>query len=279
MRVFVLTTLALIGFAGNSLLTRGALGAGRLDAASFMCVRLVTGAMTLAVLTRLRSRPAVVEKGSWTSAAALAAYAVAFTLAYGRIGASVGALVLFGGVQVTMIGTGLVRGERLARVDWIGVALAVAGLLVFTVPGANAPDLIGTATMATAGACWGIYSLAGRGSRDPLGATAGNFMLASLAGLLFAALSFKSWHITSSGLWFAVVSGSLASGVAYTLWYSVLPSLPAWRAGIVQLVVPILTGLSASALLGESISSRLVVATALVTAGVLLTILPIWHRR
>jgi drug/metabolite transporter (DMT)-like permease len=279
MRVVFLTAAALIGFAGNSLLTRGALGTGRLDAASFTAVRILTGALTLALLARLRGRSSTQEHGSWTSAAALAGYAIAFTLAYGRIGASVGALVLFGSVQITMIGTGLVRGERPARIDWAGVALAVAGLLVFTVPGVDAPDPIGTALMALAGACWGAYSIAGRGNRDPLGATAGNFALALLPCVIFAGVSFNTWHITPSGLWLAALSGSIASGVAYTLWYSALPSLPSWRAGVVQLVVPVLTALAAAALLGESISSRLVLATALVAAGVLLTILPIWHRR
>jgi drug/metabolite transporter (DMT)-like permease len=133
MRVFLLTTAALIGFASNSLLTRGALATGRLDAATFMGVRLLTGALTLGLLVKLRRAPAT-ERGSWTSAAALAAYAVAFTLAYGRISASVGALVLFGSVQITMIGTGLIRGERPARITgWRRLAIAVAPL-VFTVP-------------------------------------------------------------------------------------------------------------------------------------------------
>jgi drug/metabolite transporter (DMT)-like permease len=278
MRPFFLTSVALIGFAANSLLTRGALGADRLDAASFTSVRLLTGALTLAVLVRLRAR-APAERGSWRSAMALAGYAIAFTLAYRRIGASVGALVLFGSVQVTMIGTGLLRGERPARIDWAGVALALSGLLVFTIPGVNAPDVIGTALMAVAGACWGAYSLAGRGSRDPLGATAGNFARAALVGLAFAAVSFASWHVTPGGLWLAAASGSLASGVGYTLWYAALPSLSAWRAGVVQLVVPVLTALSAAALLGESITSRLLIAAALVASGVVLTIAPGWHRR
>jgi drug/metabolite transporter (DMT)-like permease len=278
MRTFLLTSSALICFAANSLLTRGALGADRLDAASFTGVRLVTGALALALLVQLRGQPAA-ERGSWRSAAALAGYAIAFTLAYQRIGASVGALVLFGSVQVTMIGTGLVRGERPARIDWAGVALALAGLLIFTIPGVNAPDVLGSALMAAAGACWGIYSLAGRGSRDPLGATAGNFGRAALFGLIFAAVSFPSRHVTPSGLWLAAASGSLASGVGYTLWYTALPALSAWRAGIVQLVVPVLTALSAAALLGESITARLLIAAVLVAAGVVLTLAPGWHRR
>src|SRR5205823_1466549 len=148
---------------------------------------------------RVRSRD-VVERGSWTSALYLAGYAVLFTLAYTRIGAGVGALVLFGSVQVTMIGTGLARGERPARIDWLGLALAVAGLLVFTLPGATAPDPIGTGLMVLAGACWGAYSLAGRASRDPLGATAGNFVRATAVGVAFALVASAGRHVTPGGL-------------------------------------------------------------------------------
>ncbi|HUL72633.1 MAG TPA: DMT family transporter [Vicinamibacterales bacterium] len=274
MRTVALTSAAFIGFAANSLLTRGALGTERLDAATFTFVRLLTGALTLLVLTRARPR-ADASSGSWESAAALAAYAICFTLAYRRIGAAVGALVLFGAVQATMIGTGLARGERPERIDWLGVACAIAGLLVFAIPGATAPDVLGTALMAAAGVCWGVYSLAGRAARDPLGATAGNFLRATLAGLVFFAAGFASRKITTSGLLLATASGSLASGVGYTLWYAALPSLAAWRAAIVQLIVPVFTALSAAALLGETITSRLVLATALVGLGVALTI----HRK
>lgn len=278
MRVLILTTLALTGFAANSLLTRGAIGSGRMDAASFTAVRLLTGALMLALLARLQPR-ATRERGAWFPAAALAGYAIFFTLAYRRIGAGVGALVLFGAVQVTMIGTGLVRGERPARIDWAGLALALAGLLVFTLPGATAPDLVGTGSMVVAGVCWGVYSLVGRRTRDPLGATAGNFALATLAGLLFAGVSFRSIHLTAEGLGLATASGAIASGLAYTLWYAALPSLTAWRAAIVQLVVPPLTALAAWLLLGERITPQLVVATVLVAAGVWLTVWPAWHRQ
>lgn len=278
MRVFLLTAAAMIGFAGNSLLTRGALGGGRLDAALFTGVRLLSGALMLAILARARRRAAT-ERGSWKSAAALFGYAIAFTLAYRKIGAGVGALVLFGGVQITMIGTGLVRSERPAKIDWAGVALALAGLCSLTMPGATVPDPLGTALMAVAGVCWGLYSLAGRGSRDPLGATAGNFALAAVPGVAFAGFSHATWHVTPSGLWLAVASGALASGVGYTLWYAALPSLAAWRAGVVQLVVPVLTAISASVLLDEPITLRLLGATALVAGGVGLTLIPRWHAR
>ena len=188
MRTILLTTAALVGFSANSLLTRAALGAGAIDAPSFTLIRLITGAVTLAILVRpftARSAPPADgpdhrSRGSWVAAFALAGYAVAFTVAYTRIGAAVGALLLFGAVQITMTGTGLVRGERPGRVDWIGVGLAIAGLAVLTLPGATAPDLLGAVLMLAAGACWGVYSLLGRTTRDPLGTTAGNFVRASL---------------------------------------------------------------------------------------------------
>ena len=167
MRVAVLTIAALIGFAANSLLTRGALGHGWIDAPAFTIIRLATGALTLALLVRMRANPGRGSSG-WLPALWLAGYAVAFTLAYTRIGAGVGALLLFGAVQVTMIGAGLVRGERPHQRDWAAVAIASAGLAWLTLPGASAPNPAGALLMLAAGACWGAYSLAGRASRDPL---------------------------------------------------------------------------------------------------------------
>ncbi len=278
MRTLLLTTAALIGFSANSLLTRAALGAGLIDAGTFTLVRLATGACVLALLARIRTRDTI-ERGSWKLATLLAGYAICFTLAYLRIGAAVGALVLFGSVQVTMIGTGLVRGERPSRIDWCGLALAIAGLLVLTLPGAAAPDLIGASLMVAAGVCWGAYSLAGRSNRDPLGATAGNFLRATVLGVVFAALTTVNRHITPVGLGLAAASGSVASGLGYTLWYAVLPRIAPWRAAIVQLLVPIVTALIATAWIGESITSRLLLATVLIASGVALTIAPALHRR
>jgi len=278
MRAILLTTAAMIAFAANSLLTRGALGNGLIDAASFTIIRLVTGALTLALLARIR-RTGEPERGAWTSALALAGYAVAFTLAYTRIGAAVGALLLFGAVQVTMIGVGLARGERPARIDWAGVALAVFGLLTLTLPGAASPDAIGAALMIVAGACWGGYSLAGRRSRNPLVATAGNFARASVIAIVALAPFLGTRHLTASGIALAAASGSIASGIGYTLWYAALPALLAWRAAVVQLVVPMLTALLAALMLGESITPRLVAASGLVAAGVWLTVWPARHRR
>jgi drug/metabolite transporter (DMT)-like permease len=270
-RTALLTTAALIGFAANSLLTRGALGHAWSDAPAFTIIRLATGAVTLAILVRARKTPPA-EHGGWMSALALAGYAVAFTLAYTRIGAGIGALLLFGAVQVTMIATGLLRGERPLGRDWFSVALASAGLAWLTLPGAAAPNTTGALLMLAAGACWGAYSLAGRSSRDPLAATSGNFWRATILGTAALVFLMDTSRLTWRGALLAAVSGSLASGVGYTLWYAALPSLTAWRAALLQLSVPVITALAASFLLAEAIPSRLSVAAVLVFAGVLLSL-------
>ena len=271
----------MIAFAANSLLTRGALDRHLIDAPSFTLIRLIGGAVMLALLLAVRRAasfgPAEPdgpdrERGSWSSALALAGYAVAFTLAYVSIGAGVGALLLFGAVQVTMIGTGFARGDRPLGRDWFGLALAMAGIVWLTVPGASAPDFMGAALMLVAGACWGVYSIAGRGSRDPLAATSGNFWRASILAIVALGVLASRGGFTTRGALFAVASGALASGVGYTLWYSALPALGAWRASLVQLTVPILTGFAAVLLLGEAVSTRLVIAGVLVTTGVWITL-------
>jgi len=278
-RTASLTTITLILFAANSLLTRGALGHALIDAPGFTIVRLATGALALAILLRIsRARSDAPspgstprDNGSWLSALWLAGYAVGFTLAYVRIGASVGALLLFGGVQVTMIGIGIARGERLRPVDWIALAFATSGLVSLTLPGATAPDVVGAALMIGAGACWGAYSIAGRDARDPLGATAGNFWRATILAVLALGWSAHPDAATPNGLALATVSGAVTSGVGYTIWYTVLPALGAWRAALFQLAVPVLTGLGAALILSEPLSGRLLAAAILVGIGVYLS--------
>jgi drug/metabolite transporter (DMT)-like permease len=262
------TSIALLGFSANSLLTRFALDTSAIDAASFMMLRLGAGALALGAITGLR---AAGSAGSWTSAAALAAYAFGFTFAYIRIGASVGALLLFGSVQATMIGWGLMRGERPGRAEWLGLALSVAGLVVLTAPGLSAPDAIGSVLMIGAGAAWGIYSLRGRGGGSPLLATAGNFIRALPIALLFALPMRPDVFVSARGVLLAVISGSAASALAYIAWYTALPRLTAWRAAIVQLSVPVITAFGASLLLGEGITPRLAAAGAAIIGGVVVS--------
>jgi drug/metabolite transporter (DMT)-like permease len=275
-RIAICTIAALCGFAGNSLITRSALDAHAIDATSFMSVRLIAGAVTLAALA---GADATMAGGSALSAIVLAVYALGFTFAYERITAGVGALLLFGAVQITMIGWGLWRGERPRAIDWLGVALAMGGLFYLTWPGvagpnAVGPDLVGSLLMIAAGASWGIYSVRGRGATKPLAATAGNFARTVPIAIVAWLVTLDRAHLSARGLLMATVSGSITSGIAYSLWYAALPGLSTWTAAIVQLCVPIVTALAATWLLGESVSSRMLISGALIVSGVLLSTTP-----
>jgi len=283
-RIASFCALALLGFAANSLLTRLALRPRLIDAASFMLIRLTAGAITLVLLARLRRPVADLRQGSWASAWLLFAYAAPFSYAYLRIGAGVGALVLFGSVQVTMIGWGLLRGERPRFGEWLGLLTAFTGLGALTLPGSARPDLLAFLLMVLAGTAWGAYSLRGRGSRDPLGATAGNFVrsvpLALLPiGAAIVSPSLMPLHASARGISLAVGSGALASGLAYTFWYAALPGLTALRAALVQLTVPVLAALGAIALLDERPSPRLIGSGLAVLGGVALALLTRAARR
>jgi drug/metabolite transporter (DMT)-like permease len=265
LRVALLTVGALLGFAGNSLLCRLALLDRAIDADSFTALRLGSGALMLAALARFsRSSPlrAAPSTGSWPAALALAGYAVFFSHAYLRLGAGVGALVLFGTVQVTMIGLATVRGGRPGPFEWVGLLLGAGGLVALTLPGAGAPDLVGVGLMAVAGNAWAGYSLLGRGVTDPLGATAGNFLRSVplfLPVLALPALQ-QSLSWSSKGAALAVASGAVASGLAYSLWHAALRHLGATRAAIVQLSVPALAAFGGVLMLGEVLTVRTVAA-------------------
>jgi drug/metabolite transporter (DMT)-like permease len=268
-RTGVASAVAMAAFAANSLLCRAALGSGRIDAQSFTTLRLVSGALVLGLLARGgRSRGG--SHGSWISAAALFGYALAFSLAYLRIPAAVGALLLFGTVQATMISWALVSGERPRPLEWLGLAVALAGLGVLTWRGLAAPDPWGSALMIGSGWCWGVYSLRGRGTLDPLGANAAHFARTvpmTLAASL-AALAASMPRLTASGVLLAVASGAITSGIGYALWFAALGGLSATQAAIVQLTVPPLAALGAVAFLGEPVTARLVLAGTLILGGV-----------
>ena len=269
-RTAAITAAVLVCFAANSLLCRAALLAGRSDPAVFTAVRLASGAIALAALLAAarRERP---RGGSWTSALVMLAYAVTFSLAYVRIAAGVGALVLFALVQATMIGYGVATGARLGARGWTGAILAIAGLAWLTLPGAGAPDPAGVVLMAVAGVGWGVYSIHGRRSADPLATTADNFVRAAPLTLLFLAARGGALHASPAGLLFAAASGAVASGVGYALWYTVLPVLGAARGGTLQLAIPVIAAAGAALFLGERISPRLVGAGLAILAGVALT--------
>ena len=267
---------ALIAFSGNSLLARVALGGGHIDAATFTLVRLVSGAAVLLVLTALTRPPATLTAAAgrgWVPAAALFAYAAAFSFAYLRLHAGTGAFILFGAVQVTMIGWGLAKGERPGLLTWLGLVLALGGLAALTRPAADAADTTAAGLMALAGVAWGAYSLLGRGGIDPIGATTVNFALSVPLAAGLSAIAFAAARASTVGVLLAVTSGALASGVGYTFWYAALPSLTATRAAIAQLIVPVMTAAAAVALLGETVTVGLVTAGTAIVAGVLIALL------
>lgn len=270
-RVLVLTLLAMIAFAGNSLLCRLALQDTGIDAATFTSVRLVSGALALWLIVRLRGgiRRA---SGSWISGFALFAYAAAFSFAYISLSAGTGALLLFGSVQATMIGYGLWSGERLRRWQALGAALALGGLVGLVLPGLSAPPLVSSGMMIVAGMAWGVYSLRGRVGADPTVTTAENFARAVPFALALSAATMPWAALDIAGFGYAVSSGALASGVGYAIWYTALKGLRATDAAMVQLSVPVIAAAGGILLLGEHLTLRLVLASGAILGGIALVI-------
>ncbi len=270
-RLFALTVLAMLAFAGNSLLCRAALDHTRIDAASFTTIRLLSGALALWIIVRLRM-PAVAGAGNWRSAFALFAYAAGFSFAYVNLPAATGALLLFGAVQATMIGYGLWRGERLTLLQWLGLLLALLGLVVLLLPGLSTPPLHSAGLMLCAGAAWGAYSLRGKGAGDPTRVTAGNFLRAIPFSIVLSVLMSSTASIDTAGVGYAVASGALTSGLGYAIWYTALPALKATQAATVQLSVPLIAALGAVLLLGETMTLRLLLASVAIIGGIALVI-------
>ena len=272
-RTLLLTTLAMLAFAGNSLLCRVALRDTGIDPTSFSALRLLAGALVLGLLLRLRRGPSTVT-GDWRGAVALFVYAAAFSYAYVNLDAGTGALLLFASVQLSMIAWGLFKGERLSPMQTLGSALALAGLVGLLLPGASTtPAIAASLLMILSGIAWGAYSLLGRGSSDPLAATAGSFIRAMPIAAVLCLVAFPSLEWDRPGVIYALLSGGLTSGVGYAIWYAVLPRLAATQAASIQLSVPLLTALAGSLLLSEPLTGRLLVAGLTILGGIVLVLL------
>jgi drug/metabolite transporter (DMT)-like permease len=271
-RTAVFTALALVAFAGNSLLCRMALGPAAIDAASFSTIRIVAGACCLGLLTSVTRRGSVWTQGSWRSAVILFVYAIPFSYAYGLLTAGTGALILFGTVQVTMIGGALVEGERPHARQWIGLLVAIAGLVYLLFPGIASPSPTGAALMAVAGVAWALYSIQGRGAVDPVAQNGGNFIRTLPMLLIVSVLALRLRHIETSGAILAILSGAVTTGLGYAVWYSALRGLTATRAALVQLLVPVITVTGGVVFLREPISPRVVLSAAIVIGGIALAL-------
>lgn len=267
------TAFALVAFAFNSILCRMALRTGEADAAGFTAVRLASGAVALIVISYFFSETKSLKRGNWISAFFLFAYAICFSFAYIGLTAGAGALVLFGAVQFTMIAVAIFRGERPRALEWSGLLIALGGLVYLVFPGLSAPPLFASVLMAAAGVAWGFYTLRGKGSGDPLGDTTGNF-IRSVPMIVIAAIPFFAQiDLSTRGIVLAVLSGAVASGVGYTVWYFAIKHHTATRAAVLQLSVPVIAAFGGVILLSEAMSVRLLIASALILGGIAMTIL------
>ena len=268
LQTIALTAVAMLAFAANSLLCRLALQRQGIDPASFGSIRLVSGAITLLLVVQLRSRPPSAARADWLAAAMLFAYVAFFSFAYLSLSAGTGALILFGAVQLTMLGAGLGSGERFGPIAWLGSLLAAGGRVYLVLPGVAAPPLLGAVMMAVAGVAWGVYSLRGRGVADPLAATSRNFLRAVPLALALSAVFVARAHADAIGIALAVASGALTSGLGYVVWYAALARLSAMQAATVQLSVPLLAAFGGVLLLSEAITPRLAAASVAILGGI-----------
>ncbi len=268
-----LTTLALIAFAANSVLCRMALGAETIDAISFTSIRLLSGAVTLLIIVLVSARKDRLRtEGSWLSAAMLFLYALPFSLAYVSLDAGAGALILFAAVQFTMVGAALFSGDRPHQLEWIGLLMALLGLVYLLLPGLAAPPLDAAALMVLAGVCWGVYSLRGRKANSALADTASNFLRCVPAALAVSIWFADGISLSSRGVIIAILSGAIASGLGYVSWYAALRELTATRAATVQLSVPVIAAIGGVLLLAEGLTMRLILSSALILGGIGLAI-------
>lgn len=272
--VVVFTGLALVAFAANSVLARMALAAKAIDAGGYTILRLVSGAVVLAVMVAIRQRGGGVKsKGSWSGGLALFIYAICFSYAYISLETATGALILFGAVQITMILMTVVSGHRPGPGEWSGLVLAFAGFVYLVAPGVATPSAGGFVLMTLSGVSWGIYTLLGRGSVNPLADTAFNFLRTLPLVALVLVAAFGSIELSLKGALLAIMSGGIASGIGYALWYTALGGLTATQAAVLQLLVPVIAAFGGIVFVSEPISMRLVLASVAILTGILMVVL------
>ena len=272
LRTLGFTAFAMLAFAGNSVLCRLALKDETIDPAGYTLVRLIAGAVFLALLSLILLKPSrpsqILNYGNWPAAMALFIYAATLSFGYISIDTGAGALILFGFVQLSMILIGVFRGHRLALTEWAGTLLAFGGLSYMLLPGSEAPELAGFVLMAISGAAWGVYTLIGRGSATPLADTSGNFLRSCIPALILLFYFLGDVYLTERGLLLAIASGALASGAGYAVWYAVISHLRVSQAAVVQLSVPVIAAVGGLLFAAEPITSRFVIASLLVLGGI-----------
>jgi len=274
LQISLLTAFALIAFAANSVLCRLALGSGTIDAASFTGIRLFSGAIALFIILSIKSsNKGLSSKGSWAASFALFLYAITFSYAYLLVDTGTGALILFGSVQISMILMSLISGTRLHLSEWSGVIIAFSGFVYLIVPSITTPSINGFILMTISGISWGVYTLMGRSSKNPLMDTTFNFLRTIPLVVLLALYAMQNIHFSSEGVILALLSGGITSGVGYTVWYIVLRDLSSTQAAVIQLSVPVIAAIGGVVFVAEVITSRLIISTAVVLSGILMVLL------
>lgn len=273
-RTIIFAMLALIAFVANSVLCRLALGERTIDASSFTVIRLLSGAIVLLAIIKINSNKTYSSaKGSWSAALMLFLYAITFSFAYITLDTGTGALILFGSVQITMILLSIISGNRLHITEWAGVTIVFMGFVYLILPGVTTPSVIGFLLMTVAGIAWGIYTLKGIGTKNPLMNTAYNFLRTIPLVIILAIVALQKAHYSSEGILLAVLSGGIASGIGYVIWYMALGGLSATQAAVVQLLVPVIAALGGALFVSEAVTLRLTVSATMILGGILLVVL------
>jgi len=273
-KTIIFTGIALIAFAANSVLCRLALGEKTIDASSFTIIRLLSGAIVLqGILSINGNKTGSTKKGSWYASLMLFLYAITFSFAYITLNTATGALILFGSVQITMIILSLVSGTRLHATEWFGVMIAFTGFVYLILPAVTTPSVVGFLLMTVAGIAWGIYTLMGRGSKDPLIDTAYNFFRTIPFVIILLIVTIKNSNYSSGGILLAVLSGGLTSGIGYTIWYIALGGLSALQAAVLQLSVPVIAAFGGVIFVSEVITLRLTISAIMILGGILMVVL------
>jgi drug/metabolite transporter (DMT)-like permease len=273
-KTFVFSTLALLAFAANSVLCKLALGNNSIDAASFTAIRLLSGALVLLFILRFgKSTRGMTSKGNWVSSVMLFLYAITFSFAYISLDTGTGALILFGSVQLTMIVFSVILGNKLHRSEWLGIFIAFTGLVYLVLPDVSTPSFMGFLLMTVAGIAWGIYTLQGKDSINPLKDTAYNFLRTTPIVLILLTVTFYNAHYSFEGIVLAILSGAIASAIGYTIWYLALSGLSATQAAVIQLSVPVIAALGGVVFISEVLTLRLILSASLILSGVLIVIL------
>lgn len=276
MSTFLLTAIAMLAFAANSLLCRLALAAGLIDAGSFTLIRLLSGAVTLIAIMLLRCNwrsQIPTTRFSLFAGVALFGYAALFSFAYVKLAAGTGALLLFGAVQLTLLALYWWQGQRFKLLELVGIAVSLLGFAWLMLPSATRPDVLSALLMVLSGICWAGFTALGKQAPTPSSGITWGFITASIFGLLLSPLLLESIHVTLQGVMLAVASGAIASGCGYVLWYQVMQKLTLLQAAVSQLSVPAIALVLGSALLSEPLTTHSIITSAITLGGIALVFL------